>query len=57
VAAARVDRANVAKYAGHSVQAVNARYVQPPQRNAERVRSAIPGRLVGQARISSHDPA
>ena len=33
--------ADLGKYAGHSVQTANARYVQPLDRSAERVRSAI----------------
>jgi integrase len=41
LAAAGVDRADLGKYAGHSVQTANARYVQPLDRSAERVRSAI----------------
>ena len=41
LAGAGVDRADLGKYAGHSVQTANARYVQPLDRSAERVRSAI----------------
>jgi integrase len=41
LAAAGVDRADLAKYAGHSVQTANSRYVQALDRSAERVRSAI----------------
>jgi integrase len=41
LAGAGVDRADLGKYAGHSVQTANARYVQPLDRSAARVRSAI----------------
>jgi integrase len=41
LAAAGVDRADLAKYAGHSLETANARYVQPLDRSAEQVRSAI----------------
>jgi integrase len=41
LAAAGVDGADLAKYAGHSVQTANARYVQALERSAEQVRSAI----------------
>ena len=41
LAAASVDRADLAMYAGHSVQTANARYVQPLDRSAKRVRGAI----------------
>ena len=40
-AAAGIDRADLAQYAGHSVPTANARYVQPLDRSAERVRSVI----------------
>ena len=56
-----VDAADLAKYAGHSVQTANARYVQALDRSAEQVRKAIEVRI----RVSSplnlglgtgHDP-
>jgi hypothetical protein len=41
LAAAGVDRADLASYAGPSVQTANARYVQALERSAEHVRTAI----------------
>jgi integrase len=41
LAAAGVDRADLAKYAGHSVATANARYVQGLGQSAEQVRNAI----------------
>jgi hypothetical protein len=41
LAAAGVDRADLAQYAGHSVQTANAHYVQALDRSAEQVRNAI----------------
>ena len=41
LAGAGVDRADLAKYAGHSIQTANARYVQALERSAEHVRTAI----------------
>jgi hypothetical protein len=41
MAAAGVDRADLAKYAGHSVQTANARYVQALERSADQVRAVV----------------
>jgi hypothetical protein len=41
VAAAGVDRADLAKYAGHSIQTANTRYVQALDRSAEQVRAVV----------------
>jgi hypothetical protein len=41
LAAAGVDRADLAKYAGHSVQTANSRYVQALDRSAEQVRAVV----------------
>jgi integrase len=41
MAAAGVDRADLAKYAGHSVQTANTHYVQALDRSAEQVRKVI----------------
>jgi hypothetical protein len=41
LAADGIDRADLAKYAGHSVQTANARYVQALDLSAEQVRNAI----------------
>jgi integrase len=41
LAAAGIDRADLAQYAGHSVATANSHYVQPLDRSAERVRSVI----------------
>ena len=36
-----VDPADLAKYAGHSVQTANARYVQALERSADQVRAVV----------------
>jgi integrase len=41
MAAAGIDRADLAKYAGHSVQTANARYVQALERSAGQVRAVV----------------
>jgi integrase len=41
LAAAGVDRADLAKYAGHSVATANARYVQALDRSADQVRAVV----------------
>ena len=41
MAAAGVDRADLAKYAGHSVHTANARYVQALERSADQVRAVV----------------